>query len=102
MPPPKPRDPALQPGLQLLSSAAMATSPPVVSPDMGTKPFTTPQAPIPSLVLTDVRVEPDDNDVTQFSVDQCENIVDNIFCGGGFDQTVFGGPPLKKMKVGSF
>lgn len=101
MPPPKPRDPSLQAGLQLLSSAAMATSPPVVSPDIRARPSMPPQAPIPTLVLTDVKFDSDEEDVTQFSVDQCENIVDNIFCGG-LDETVFGGPPPKKIKLGSF
>lgn len=103
MPPPKPRDPSLQAGLQLLSSAALASSspPPVVSPDVGAKPSLTPQAPIPKLILTDVKIDSDDDDFTQFSVDQCENIVDNIFCTG-LDETVFGGPPSKKMKLESF
>lgn len=102
MPPPRPRDPSLQAGLQLLSSAALASSPPVVSPDVGAKPSFTSHTPIPKLVLAEVRVpSDDDDDYSQFSVDQCENIVDNIFCGS-FDESVFGGPPSKKMKLESF
>lgn len=102
MPPPKPRDPSLQAGLQLLSSAALASSPPVVSPEVGAKPSLTAHAPIPKLILTDAKADPDDDDFSQFSVDQCENIVDNIFCSG-LDETVFGGPPpSKKMKLESF
>ena len=101
MPPPKPRDPSLQAGLQLLSSAALASSPPVVSPENGAKPSLTPHAYIPKLILTDNKTEPDDDDFSQFSVDQCENIVDSIFCSG-LDETVFGDPPSKKMKLESF
>ncbi|GAX11812.1 hypothetical protein FisN_7Lh200 [Fistulifera solaris] len=103
MPPPKPRDPSLQAGLHLLSSAALASSPPVVSPDVGAKPSISSDAPIPTLILTDAKLETDeeDDDFTHFSVDQCENIVDNIFCSG-IDETVFGVPPSKKMKLESF
>ncbi|GAX20879.1 hypothetical protein FisN_7Hh200 [Fistulifera solaris] len=103
MPPPKPRDPSLQAGLHLLSSAALASSPPVVSPDVGAKPSICSDAPIPTLILTDAKLESDveDDDFSHFSVDQCENIVDNIFCSG-IDETVFGVPPSKKMKLESF
>jgi hypothetical protein len=103
MPPPKPRDPSLQAGLHLLSSAALASSPPVVSPDVGAKPSISADAPIPTLILADAKLESEeeDDDFTHFSVDQCENIVDNIFCSG-LDETVFGVPPSKKMKLESF
>jgi len=90
MPPPKARNSF---GLELLSDAA-ASTPPVVSPDLSGRQASNH---IPILHLEDsAENEQDiDEDVTEFSVDQCASIVDNIF-GDDLDDSVFIGPPPSK------
>jgi hypothetical protein len=94
MPPPKsrgPQDPheALSyQGLELLSKAAAAL--PVVSPNISGgsgQHQTVPKLQLDVSLLKDHKEQVDD--VSEMSVDQCANIVDNIFGEGGIDDSVF-------------
>lgn len=96
MPPPKPQAKAAQ-ALEMLSAAAAAEEPMVVSPDM--RSLVSPLVPrFPNFDLSSEDEAADvEQDLSELSPDECANIVDGIF--GFFDESILGHQPSKKQKL---